>query len=59
MKKKPEELVLPHPRLQDRAFVLKPLMEFASDWIHPIIKLSVKDMLEALPKEDQESVVLL
>ena len=56
---KPGELLLPHPRLQDRAFVLKPLMEFASDWIHPIIKLSVKEMLEALPKKDQESVVLL
>ena len=57
MTEKPSELLLPHPRLQDRAFVLKPLMEFASDWIHPILKISVKDMFEALPKEDQDSVV--
>ena len=59
MIKKPTELLLPHPRLQDRAFVLKPLMEFASNWIHPILKLSVNDMFEALPKEDLDSVVVI
>ena len=57
MAEKPRELLLPHPRLQDRAFVLKPLLEFASDWIHPILKISVEDMFAALSKEVQDSVV--
>ncbi len=54
---KPHQLLLPHPRLQDRAFVLKPLMDFAEDWIHPILNLSVKEMFASLPKEDRDSVL--
>ena len=53
---KPNILLLPHPRLQDRAFVLKPLMEFAADWIHPVLNASVKEMYHALSKDDRDSV---
>ena len=55
---KPSELLLPHPRIQDRAFVLKPLLEVAADWIHPVLNLSVREMFESLPKEERDSVLL-
>lgn len=41
-------LVLPHPRLQERRFVLEPLAALWPDWRHPILKLSVRQMLEHL-----------
>ena len=55
----PDRLILPHPRLQERAFVLCPLSDVAADWVHPILGLSVTEMLGRLPKDDVESVVAL
>ncbi|MGR3712050.1 MAG: 2-amino-4-hydroxy-6-hydroxymethyldihydropteridine diphosphokinase [Shimia sp.] len=40
----PAELILPHPRLQGRAFVLAPLMDVAPDWKHPVTGRSVAQM---------------
>lgn len=48
----PQELILPHPRIQDRAFVLVPLADVAPEWRHPVLKMSVIEMLAALPAED-------
>jgi 2-amino-4-hydroxy-6-hydroxymethyldihydropteridine diphosphokinase len=52
----PDQLILPHPRLQDRAFVLVPLADVAPDWVHPRTGLSVRQMLEALPQADRDAV---
>ena len=38
-------LTVPHPGLQDRRFVLEPLAEIAPDFIHPVYKKSIKDLL--------------
>lgn len=52
----PSELILPHPRVQDRAFVLVPLLEVAPDWVHPLTGQSVRQMLETLPQDDRNAV---
>ncbi len=38
------DLILPHPRLHLRSFVLSPLLEIAPDWVHPTMKVSGKDL---------------
>ena len=43
------DLMVPHPRLHQRAFVLIPLMDVAPDFIHPLRQKTVREMLTQLP----------
>jgi 2-amino-4-hydroxy-6-hydroxymethyldihydropteridine diphosphokinase len=47
------ELILPHPRMQDRAFVLLPLAEIAPGWRHPVLGKTVEALISALPAEQK------
>lgn len=42
-------LILPHPRMHERAFVLLPLAEIAPGWVHPRLGLTVERLIERLP----------
>jgi 2-amino-4-hydroxy-6-hydroxymethyldihydropteridine diphosphokinase len=46
-------LVLPHPRLHERRFVLMPIAEIAPDWRHPILDLTAAQLLARLSSEQQ------
>ncbi len=42
-------LVIPHPRLAERRFVLEPLAQLAPDLLHPVLKKSIRSLLESCP----------
>ena len=46
-------LQIPHPRLHQRSFVLFPLKEVAPDWRHPVLDLSVDQMIAELDPSQQ------
>ncbi|HYM00780.1 MAG TPA: 2-amino-4-hydroxy-6-hydroxymethyldihydropteridine diphosphokinase, partial [Blastocatellia bacterium] len=48
------ELVLPHPRLHRRRFVLEPLCEIEPGLVHPVFGVSCREMLSRLPATGPE-----
>ena len=53
------DIILPHPRMHNRNFVLLPLFEIDKDWKHPILKLKIKKLVSSLSNSDIRSIKLI
>ena len=54
--KKNDKLILPHPRMNERNFVLLPLFEIDRSWKHPKSKISIVNLINSLPVKDLRSI---
>jgi len=55
-KKIDKNIILPHPRMHIRNFVLLPLYELNKAWIHPDLKLPIKKLILSLGNKDIRSI---
>jgi 2-amino-4-hydroxy-6-hydroxymethyldihydropteridine diphosphokinase len=48
-----EKLIIPHPRLHERRFALEPLAQIAPEVVHPVLRKSIRSLLEICPDTAQ------
>jgi len=51
------EPVLPHPRMAERAFVLRPLRELDPDWCHPLTRTPISELINVLPPDQRAEAI--
>jgi 2-amino-4-hydroxy-6-hydroxymethyldihydropteridine diphosphokinase len=53
----PRPLVLPHPLAHERPFVLRPLMDIAPGWRHPVLKRSARELWSRVSRKREGAVL--
>ena len=56
MEEAPSNLILPHPRIQDRGFVMIPLCDVWPEWIHPVSGKTAQMLCDALPISETKGI---
>ena len=56
LNEKNKQLILPHPRMHIRNFVLLPLFEVEKSWKHPKSKINIVNLISSLPVKDLRSI---
>jgi 2-amino-4-hydroxy-6-hydroxymethyldihydropteridine diphosphokinase len=52
-----QELVVPHPLMHERKFVLEPLAKIAAEAVHPVLQMTVAGLLEEVIRKEREKAV--
>jgi 2-amino-4-hydroxy-6-hydroxymethyldihydropteridine diphosphokinase len=56
LNEKYNKLILPHPRMNERNFVLLPLFELDKSWKHPKSKINIVNLINTLPVNELRSI---
>ncbi len=56
---KTDYLEIPHPRMQERCFVLRPMCDIGADIIHPVLNKTLGQLLKRIEKQRSQEVILL
>lgn len=54
-----DDLILPHPRMHERLFVLEPLKEINPDWSHPVTGRSLEDLRGDIPDDQKIEKIMV
>jgi 7,8-dihydro-6-hydroxymethylpterin-pyrophosphokinase len=49
-------LIIPHPRMHKRRFVLKPICDIDPTIVHPVLKIEMQDLLKSLDDNEQRII---
>jgi len=56
---KTDRLEIPHPRMQERCFVLRPMCDIEAKIIHPVLNKTMEQLLKKIEKQKSQEVILL
>ncbi|MCW8835376.1 MAG: 2-amino-4-hydroxy-6-hydroxymethyldihydropteridine diphosphokinase [Rhodospirillales bacterium] len=52
------DIIIPHPRMHERGFVLYPLAEIAPDWRHPVLDRTAEELIRDLPGGQMVEIIV-